>query len=129
MKIFNIDDIEGSTHKPRTWDTKERLRRLDHVIVHTGWRPFENGNTEAYGVGYIDEISHEDNTFSVEWVDKDGECRAGLAWIPREYIEKTNKPLDYRNVGKIDDMKAIRKHSDDSTLKEFEKKLRKIFSD
>lgn len=116
MKIFNIDDVEGSTHKPRTWNTKERLHRLDHVIVHTGWRPFQTGNTEAYGVGYIDDISHDDNTFSVEWVDEDGECRAGLAWIPREYLEKTSAELDRHNVGKPDDEAAIKAESDDSTL-------------
>lgn len=121
MKMFDIDDVEGSTHKPRKYNTTEKLHRLDHVIVHTGWRPFVNGNTEAYGVGYIRDTWGDE--YAVEWVDEEGEERQSMAWIPREYLEKTSKSLDYKDVGDVDDINIISSESDITTLEKLAKKF------
>ncbi len=71
----------------------------DHVIIHNNNSPINYEDTEAKGVGMIEEINHIDrDTYSIIWLDKEGMVRDSLAWVKEKYLEKTDKPFDFENI-------------------------------
>lgn len=96
-KIIPVTTLLGTKKAKPTWDTTVKLRPGDHIIMHTGYNPIIFGDTEAWGVGLVQEIDKR-GQYSLRWINEDGEEREGCAWIPREWLEKTTADLDYKNV-------------------------------